>query len=209
MSDLDFTEEMKGWVTLGATDFAQGAEQGKRDGTFLMFHLTITAPDVERFVADPMHEGTAVGWVECEALGGRLPVEKGVFNLFVDGDDRSRTRMLYRLPFADGAGRPLTLTGFKDVHDDPGFDVWSDTSTLYTRVLRGHVEAGDDDSAEVVAAGVITIHLDDFAKQLTTFRVHGGDARERAAALGAFGGLFLGKLWDLYRHQAESAVEAG
>lgn len=206
MSDLDFTEEMKGWVTLGATDFAQGAEQGKRDGTFLMFHLTITAPDVERFVADPMHEGTAVGWVECEALGGRLPVEKGVFNLFVDTDDPTRTRMLYRLSFADADGGPLTLTGFKDVKDDPGFDVWSDTSTLYVRVLRGHVAAGGDDSAEVVASGIITIYLLDFAKQLTTFRVHGGDVQERVAALAAFGRLFLGKLWDQYRRQAENAV---
>lgn len=206
MSDIDFTEEMKGWVTLGATDFTEGAEQGKRDGTFLMFHLTITAPDVARFVADPMHEGSAVGYVECEALGGRRPVEKGVFNLFVDTDDPKCTRMLYRLFFADADDRPLTLTGFKNVRDDPGFDVWSDTSTLYVRVLGGHVAAGDDEGAEVVASGIITIYLLDFAKQLTTFRVHGGDAQERLAALAAFGKLFLGKLWDHYRRQAEDAV---
>lgn len=206
MSDLDFTEEMKGWITLGASDFAQGAEQGKRDGTFLMFHLTITAPDVTRFVADPMHEGTAVGYVECEALGGRRPVEKGVFNLFVDSDDPTRTRMLYRLFFTDADSEPLTFTGFKNVKDEPGFDVWSDTSTLYVRVLRGHVTSDDHDSAEVVASGIITIYLLDFAKQLTTFRVHGGDAKERLAALAAFGKLFLGKLWDHYRRQVEDAV---
>jgi cholesterol oxidase len=206
VSDLEFTEEMKGWVAFGETDFRRGAEQGERDGTFLMFHLTITAPDVDRFVRDPMHEGTAVGWVECEALGGRLAVEKGVFNLFVEGDDPTRTRMLYRLFFADGEGRPLTLTGFKDVKDDPGFDVWKDTSTLYTRVLRGHVEPDGDEAAEVVASGIITIYLVDFAKQLTTFRVHGGQPGERVAALGAFGGLFLGKLWDLYKDRAEAAL---
>lgn len=206
MSDVEFTEEMKGWVAFGETDFRRGAEQGERDGTFLMFHLTITAPDVDRFVQDPMHEGTAVGWVECEALGGRLPVEKGVFNLFVDAADAARTNMLYRLWFADAEGKPLTFTGFKDVKDDPGFDMWKDTSTLYTRVLRGHVEPGGDGSAEVVASGIITIHLADFAKQLTTFRVHGGEAGERLAALGAFGRLFMGKLWDLYKDKAEAAV---
>lgn len=206
MSDLDFTEEMKGWVSFGEPDFHRGAEQGEREGTFLMFHLTITAPDVERFVDDPMHEGTAVGWVECEALGGRLPVEKGIFNLFVDSADPARTNMLYRLFFADADGKPLTLTGFKDVKDDPGFDVWKDTSTLYTRVLRGHVAAGEDDGAEIVASGIITIYMVDFARQLTTFRVHGGSAAERLAALGAFGRLFMGKLWDLYKDKAEAAV---
>ena len=205
MSDVEFTEEMKGWVAFGETDYKRGAEQGERDGTFLMFHLTITAPDVERFVKDPMHEGTAVGWVECEALGGRLPVEKGVFNLFVDTDDPECVNMRYRLFFADAEGKPLTLTGFKVVKDDPGFDVWKDTSTLYTRVLDGHVDT-DDDAVELVASGIITIYLVDFAKQLTTFRVHGGDAAQKVAALGAFGKLFMGKLWELYKDRAEAAV---
>jgi cholesterol oxidase len=153
-----------------------------------------------------MHEGSAVGWVDCDALGGKLPVEKGVFNLFVEGDDPTRTKMLYRLFFADAEGTPLTLTGFKDVKDDRGFDVWKDTSTLYTRILRGHVAVGADDGADVVASGIITIYKHDFAKQLTTFRVYGGDAGERLAALGMFGRLFMGKLWDLYKDQAEAAA---
>ena len=58
--------------------------------------------------------------------------------------------MLYRLWFRDGVGHPLTLTGFKLVRDDAGFDVWKDTTTLFTHVLRGHVEVGDDDGAELV-----------------------------------------------------------
>ena len=31
----------------------------------------------------------------------------------------------------DGVGNPLTMTGFKLVKDDAGFDVWKDTTTLY------------------------------------------------------------------------------
>ena len=105
-----------------------------------MFHLTITADDVDRFIADHAHEATVAGWVGCDALGGRLPVEGGHFNLFVDQDgDAAHKRMYYRLHFRDGAGHPLTLVGFKEVATTPGFDVWSDTSTLYTRVLAGHV----------------------------------------------------------------------
>ncbi len=197
-TSLEFTEEMKGYVTMGEVDFEKGFRQGKKDGTFCMFHLTIEADDVDAFIADPRHEGTAKGWVECEALGGRLPVQKGVFNLFVDTDDPNKVNMLYRLFFADSVGNPLTFNGFKDVKDDPGFDAWSDTSTLYTRILRGHVEPGGDDAAEVVASGIINIYLQDFAKQLTTFRTHGPSREAEAKALVAFGRLFAGKLWDLY-----------
>ncbi|HVE45672.1 MAG TPA: FAD-dependent oxidoreductase [Acidimicrobiales bacterium] len=195
---IEFTEEMKGYVTFGEDDFHRGFEQGRRNDNFLMFHLTIETDDVERFVADPAHLADARGWVECEALGGRLPVERGVFNLFVETSDPDRTNMLYRLFFADGAGHPLTFVGFKDVKDDRGLDLWRDTTTLFTRVLRGHVEPGHDGDAEVVASGIITIHLLDFLEQLTTFRAHGPSTSARAEALGDFGRLFLGKLWDTY-----------
>jgi cholesterol oxidase len=204
VTTLAFTEEMKGHVTLGERDFAAGA--GGAERAFCMFHLTITVTDVERFVHDRDHVGRAEGWVECDALGGRRPVEDGVFNLFVDSGEPGRVWMRYRLPFTDAGGNPLTLVGFKDVHDDPGLDLWRDTSTLYTRVLAGHVEPAGDEHAPVVAAGVITIWLRDFAHQLTTFRVTGPDAATRARAFAAFGRLFLGTLWDLYAPAASAAA---
>lgn len=198
---LRFTEEMKGYVGFDETDYLAGFDRGKRDGNFLMFRLTIEMDDVERFVQDPQHPGTATGWVECEALGGRLDVERGWFNLFVEAKEPRRKLMLYRLFFTDGAGHALTLSGFKDVKDDPGIDVWHDTSTLYTRILRGHVPAEGDEGAEVVATGIITIHVLDFLQQLTTFRTTGPSLAARAEGMAAFGRLFLGKLWDVYgRH---------
>lgn len=208
-TELEFTEEMKGYVTLGETDFDHGFRQGKRDGTFCMFHLTIRCPDIDRFIADPQHVGSARGWVECEALGGRLPVEQGIFNLFVATDDPELTNMRYRLFVADSVGNPLTLTGFKNVKDDPGIDIWSDTSTLYTRILRGHVPAEDEAAAEVAAAGILNIYLQDFAKQLTTFRTSGPSLSARARGLADFGKLFVGQLWDQYGPQAEKAAGTG
>lgn len=205
-----FTEEMKGYVTIGESDFEQGAKQGKHDKNFFMFHLTITADDVDAFIADPQHVAGAVGWVECDTLGGRLPVEKGVFNLFVDTDTPGLKKMLYRLFVTDGSGHPLTMSGFKLVHDDPGFDLWPDTSTLYTRVVAGHVEADAEPAAEIVASGIIHIWVRDFLKQLTTFRAHGGDgAVQRLAALEKFGRLFLGELWEVYGHFAKDAAAKG
>ncbi len=206
---LSFTEEMKGHVSLGTMDFAEGARQGEADDNLLMFRLTITIHDVARFATDPNREGTATGWVQSELLGGRLDVESGLFNLFVDAEDPEVKHMLYRLWFADAVGNPLTLTGFKTVRDDPGFDTWSDTSTLYVKVLGGHVPPGDDDTADVVATGIITIYLKDFIQQLTTFRVTGPDVSAKVGAMTTFGRLFLGELWDVYGGRLARIVGGG
>jgi cholesterol oxidase len=192
-----FTEEMLGHVTFGETDFNRGAAAERPGSSFFKFHLTITVDDIHRFGSDPMRQAEAFGWIECDALGGRLPVERGVFNLFVDTEPGVK-HMLYRLFFRDGVGHPLTMTGYKLVRDDAGFDVWRDTTTLFTRVLRGHVEPDQDGSAELVASGVLRIRVRDFAKQLTTFRASGRGAGAALGALVRFGWIFLGQLAEAY-----------
>jgi hypothetical protein len=199
-TSLWFTEEMKGFVTFGETDYQKGQEEGKKSGTALMFHLTIKTDDVDEFVINPRHECGAEGYIRCDQLGGQRPVEQGggIFNLFVDTSDPRRKLMLYRLFFLDGEGQPFTLTGFKDVKDDPGMDIWKDTSTLYTRILRGHVAKDQEATAEIVAAGIINIHELDFLKQLTTFRVEGPSLAAKAKGFAEFGELFMGSLWTVY-----------
>lgn len=174
-----------------------------RDNNHLMFRLTIEVDDVDNFITNPKHEATVGGYIECSAFGGKQEVEKGTFNLFVDAKDPAIKHMLYRLYFNYGSGRPLTLTltGFKEIKDDPGFDLWNDTTTLYTRILEGHIGVDEDDNAEIAASGIITIHLFDFLKQITTFRVEGPTLSGRTSALTRFGKMFLGKLWDVYARQ--------
>jgi predicted acylesterase/phospholipase RssA len=202
---LQFSEEMKGFVTPGEADYDSGFKQGKAAKSACSFYLTIKMNGVNRFVTHPRHEAEAEGYIECAAFGGKRPVTEGRFNLFVeDGDPKHRT-MYYRLWFDDGAGRPLTLLGFKDVRDDPGFDVWSDTTTLHTRILQGHVMPEEDGGDKVLAAGILKLHLEDFLKELTTFRVEGPTLADRSAALARFGTLFLGKLWDVYATQVLSS----
>ena len=198
---LQFTEEMKGYLGLGEADFQQGFAKGQAENTHLMFHLTVDIQDVERFVTNPRHEAPAAGYVECDALGGRLAVEQGTFNLFVYDDDPARRRMLYHLFFRGGDGQPLTFSGFKDIRDDKGFDVWSDTTTLYTRILRGHIGAEEEPQAEIVGSGIIRIHVPGFLKQLASFRVEGPTIADRATALARFGFFFLGRLWDVYARE--------
>ena len=192
-----FTEEMLGHVTFGESDFARGAQPDRDGSAAFMFHLTIEVQDSASFSHDPLRPATAVGYVRCDALGGKLDVEQGWFNLFVDVEPGVK-HMLYRLWFRDGVGHPLTMTGFKLVENDAGFDIWKDTTTLFTRVLRGHVAEGDDDTAEMVASGTIRIRARDFAKQLTTFRSSGPGAGAQLGALGKFGVIFVQQLAEAY-----------
>jgi predicted acylesterase/phospholipase RssA len=195
---LWFTEEMKGAVTLGESDpsLSTGGNAAP-----LMFRLTIDIRGVHRFLLDPELEAEARGWVHSAALGGRLPVERGRFNLFVRRGDPSRQRMLYRLFLRGASGEPLTLSGHKEIRDDPGADLWRDTTTLVTRIYRGHVEPGDEAAAEVVASGVLRILPLDFLRQLTTFRVRAPTLGDRLEIIRRFGQLFAGRLWDVYARE--------
>ena len=195
---LEFTEEMKGHFAFDEPDPAVGEALGRASGSTIMFHLTISTDDVDRFVADPQEEGVAVGWVASDPLGGQLPVERGIFNLFVT-EGPGLKRMHYRLFFADSVGHPLTLRGHKEVNGGAFTQVWAETTTLYTSILRGHVGVEDDATAEVVGAGIIHIRPLDFAKQLTTFRVSGPELRGRLRAFALFSRLFADQLWQVFR----------
>ena len=197
-----FTEEMHGAVGFGAATHREGWEQGIASTCPFMFHLTISVSDLDRFADDPDHTAPAIGWVRCPPLADtNMPVERGEFNLFAPGFADGRLTMRYRLWFRDGAGNPLTMNGFKDVGDDPGLDMWKDTTSLYVNLLTGHVEeppragAGrpvPDDPALVRARGILVIRTRDFARQLTTFRGTAGGVTR-------FGGMFMTALWRTYR----------
>lgn len=192
-TSLSFTEEMKGFVTYGEGDARIGElAEGRRP---LSFRLTITADDTDRFLADPGHEAKAEGWVDAGGHGGRCPVERGTFNLFVADGAQDRRLMKYRLFYTDGEDRRRTLSGHKNVLHGPPTRIWPDTSTLYVRLLDGHVGEDEEDGADVVAAGVLHIQLTDFARQLTTFRTSGPDG---AGKLLDFGRFFAGELWEVY-----------
>jgi cholesterol oxidase len=197
---IQFTERMTGAFTFAETDYLAGYEAGQKAGNGLLFLLTIATDDVDAFVADPEHGAVARGYVDCDALGGRLAVQQGTFDLFVDEGAATR-HMLYRLYFADGTGRPLTLAGFKDVRPGPLTAVWPETSTLYARILDGHVPVTDGGSAStegVVGSGILRIRPIDFAWQLTTFRAHGPTWAGRLRAFDAFGRLFMSELWQVF-----------
>ncbi|WP_438853530.1 GMC oxidoreductase [Agromyces sp. M3QZ16-3] len=211
-TSVAFTEQMKGFFVLGEGDPRSAAEDARVRDERMMFELTITAPDIDAFVEGEAHEGVATGYLESDALGGRQEVERGWFNLFVATGSADDRLMKYRLWLTTDAGSPVTFVGVKDVHDDPGFDLWEDTTTLFVQVLDGHVpppadvsETGllDPSDPAVLGAGVLRIHPVDFAEQLTTFATTGP---EGASAIARFGALFLGRLWSTYRRMAKEGA---
>ncbi|GAA3116886.1 hypothetical protein GCM10010466_04870 [Planomonospora alba] len=195
---LRFAERMTGTITFGGADGGGAARSAGGPAEELSVHLVIDTGGLDRFVVSPEHEAAVTGEVRCEALGGRLPVERGWFNLFVQEADPARLRMLYRLFFTDRAGHRLTLSGRKDVTEDSRLGLWADTTTLRLRILRGHVRADEEEGAEAVASGVIRIRLPDLVRQLASFRAQAPTAAGRLSALGRFGRFFAGRLWDVY-----------
>lgn len=191
---------MVGAFAFAESDYDAGYQAGLRDGAALEFRLTIATDDVEALIADPEHSAVPTGYVGCDSLGGRRQVLEGTFDLFVDEPKRIR-HMLYRLYFSDSSGRPLTLAGFKDVQPAPLTAVWPETSTLYTRILSGHVpvpDGGSEVAEGIVGSGILRIRPIDFAWQLTTMRVRGPTWPGRFKAFESFGRLFFGELWQVF-----------
>jgi cholesterol oxidase len=198
---LAFTETMRGFLVAadrlpdGIPNYVAAEKLGQKAGDRAQFTLTITATDLDRFLADGAHTASAVGEVIAPSLAGPggAAVTAGIFNLLVSDGPHHR-KVLYSLPFVGEDGQPYLLDGFKDVVDDEHFDVWGSTSTLYT-VIR----AGKTHDAPVRAAGVLHIHIPDFLRQLTTFQVPGATSeRQRIEALARFGRMFMGNLWEVF-----------
>lgn len=188
-----FRETMSGHFALGETAPRAGATAGSAAGTSLAMHATILIDDLDRFIDDPAHLGRIAGNIDFAPFGQAIPSTRGVFNLFSPGDDPKMKLMIYELGFEHG-GQPHYLAGHKEVKDDPGLDLWKDTTTLFTTLHRG-----DDKTAPVIGAGVLSLSPIGLAKLVGTMHVTGTDlTSEQAKALARFGKFFMGDLWDSY-----------
>jgi cholesterol oxidase len=192
--DLSFSEEMSGTCFPGASN-GGSATVARLLQEPLAFRLTITADDLERFLDEPEHSARAEGWIDAESIGGRRQIQRGWFNLFAPTGVPDRRLMWYRLQFDSALGQPRTLIGWKNVWHGALTRIWPDTSTLYFRLLAGHVAPEQDDQARILAAGTLHLHITDFVRELTTIRVAGPHC---AAGLERFGRFFAGQLWDVY-----------
>lgn len=195
---IAFSETMAGGVMLGENDYRNGEQKARVAGHLLAMHARVQIDDLERFIADPQHAGTLSGTIDYPPFATAIPSRSGCFNLFSPTDSPSTKWMVYELGF-EHAGEAYYLAGHKEVRDDPGFDLWSDTTTLYSRIHRGEGSSG-----EVVAAGILTLGMSELMKLLASMEVTGADSMlDKGVALSRFGRFFLGELWDNYAGWAE------
>ena len=196
---VEFTETMRGFFSTQETeDFGKGFERGQREDSKLEFTLTVRCDDVGAMIRDPKHESRMWGSVVAPAISANpLVVEHGRFGLFVrDAAQVGARRMVYRVPMKADDGTAYHLEGYKLIHDDPGADLWSDTTTLYVTVRRGSDGNVDD---PIVGKGIVKIHPGDFVQQLRTMRaVDAPSPAEGLRAVAAFGQFFAGILAEVY-----------
>lgn len=191
---VQFTETMRGHCSFqGPQDFVNAEAAGKVEGGRVEFTLTMLFPDLDAMLTDPAHEGSVVGTVEALALSAQpLQVREGRFRLLEQAGTNVR-RMVYLLTMHAADGQAWFLDGFKDIRDDPGLDLWTDTTTLYTTLHKG-----PDGSGPVVGRGILHIQPQDLIRQLTTMRTPNASGVERLSAIARFGRFFAGELWDVF-----------
>lgn len=193
---IQFTETMRGhFSTKVKDDYKDGLEQGLQDNTEFRFVLTIVSDDLNAMSADPLHPAQMIGNVIAPSLSEEpLTVNEGRFNLFADDPNHTGTRQMhYRMTLRSIEGRTYYFKGFKVIRDDPGIDLWSDTTTLYITLYDG------DEQSPVLGKGILRIHPADFARQLRTLRVtSAASLSESLRATAQFGQLFAGALSDSY-----------
>ena len=176
--------------------YRQAAERGEASGGDFHFVLTVDGLDLDRFLAEKVHEAHMMGTVRAPTLSAQpLTAVEGRFNLFTADPEREHTKeMRYAMKLVSDEGQSFFFTGFKRVHDDSGIDVWTDTSTLYITIHEGA-----NDQGEVLQRGVLKIAVADFTKQMTTMQITDALSKlDQANGLSRFGKFFSGELWDTY-----------
>jgi cholesterol oxidase len=194
---IKFSEAMEGYFTLGITeDFVRGAKQGKEDGSSMRFVVTIESDDVDDMLSNPDHKANLFGSVSAPALSSDpMTVTNGEFYLFVRDPELPDTRLMrYRMNLTTEKGKVYSLDGRKLVHDDVGFDMWTDVTTLFITIYEGA-----DGTGSVIGTGILRIQPKDMRQQARTMTVtNARTPEERLSTLARFGDFFMGELYDVY-----------
>lgn len=192
---VQFTEKMTGYFSPSEKhDYEKALAVGRNEQSSFEFTLTITIPDIDAFVEDPNHRAGMFGTVRANRLSeAPMTISNGQFKLFVKHVEKVK-RMCYDMILHTEEGRNFFFSGFKEIEDERGPDMWSDTSVLYITLYDG-----EGPEAPVLGKGILHIEITDFTKQLGTMKaIHPKSTRDAVSAIGKFGKLFAGNIWESY-----------
>ncbi len=190
---IRFGEVMRGYMG-SAGEYGDGYAEGESAGRRVEFRVMIVIGDIDRFLDDPEHEASVGGEVDVAAIGARMPIEGGRFHLMCRRE--GRRRMLYHLPLRHKGQRYL-LSGEKRIENDPGFDVWKDTTTLFAQLAEVGVDGVP--IAPPLSKGILRISPLGVLRQLASFRTAGAGGPVAAARTYVrFVGFFLREVRATY-----------
>jgi len=191
---LRFSERMSGYLTEGKMDFEQGERAGEQQNKPCAFDVTIHIEDVEDFTKLSGRRAQLTGTVSYPPLGKNLPIRDGVFGLFRPDPATAKRHMTYSFGFTGDDGKEYFLSGYKEIYDDPKFDVLEDTTKLFTRVYRGNSEDGP-----IYGAGILHFKMWSLPSMLFSFEVTGThNPLAKIKAVSQFFSFCYGELRDTY-----------
>jgi hypothetical protein len=163
---------------------------GDSDSVEVDLELGVEVHDLAALSDDSSTPADLVGSLRHPAWG-RVFVAAGTFAIVSVGTDATKVR--YRGTFRV-EGRDRLLVGTKRIHDDPGFDLWSDLTTVAVAVHDGPSE--DD---PVLLVGRLRAGVADLRRTVGSLEPTGvHDLSDRAHVVSTVGRLLLGELWERY-----------
>ncbi|MEO5902498.1 MAG: alpha/beta fold hydrolase [Gemmatimonadaceae bacterium] len=203
---IRFTETMRGRYSSSVRNSLSGtatasllypdASDAWTDSSPFECTLTIVWDEFSRLVDDLSSSASLTGSVTAPALSkDHLAVSEGTFNLFVLDPTKVNSReMRYCMMLGSTEGMKYRIEGRKLIHNDPGHDLWSDTTTLYATIQEGEAE-----DANIIGTAILRILPADFVHQLATVEVLNAPSESvRRDTIVHFGRLFAGALYDVY-----------
>jgi uncharacterized protein (DUF362 family) len=163
---LEFEETMSGWLGIGKKDYVEGRIAGQQENTPLRFDAKIIIDDLEYFINLSEHRARLEGTVTFKPLGGTVAMEDGLFNLFSVEPTQGIRQMTYSFRFTAADGKKYFLSGYKNIKDDPGFDLVEDMTTLFTTIYEGA-----DETAPIYGSGQVFFDLKDAPALFASMKV--------------------------------------
>lgn len=198
---ITFREKMVGWFAMDEEDPETGAAKGEEEGSKLTLHASIIIRNMQRFMEDEKHSGVMAGHLNFPLFDDFIPAKTGVFNLFTENGTPETKWMIYEMGFVHES-KEYYLAGQKEVRDDPGFDLWQDTTTLKVTLREG-----TDKTGKIIGAGILKLELNELIRLVKS--MHAIDAltsADKINLIANFGAFFMGELWDTYKGKASNKI---
>ncbi len=172
---LAFKETMSGYVCEPHLEHAPAlsnrydvaAKYGEAKDQPLVAHFNIVAHSLKKLTESDAHEANLTGEIHCTYLAPEpLVIAKGgKFQLLIAEQGEVETwKMIYSCVATSG-GKEFYFHGFKTLARRPGSNWWTDLTTLSVDIYEGRTNKG-----KRLAAGVITLTVQDLLKQLASVK---------------------------------------